>query len=134
VREKLKEICGVRARFRGRFQRFGEAVVRFRLNGRLRSKPVRTLVLTDLTDDRDRPLSDHLWFRVGKQFDALNLRPGDRVEFTATVEKYEKRRRDEYGDGYYIIEDYCLKRPCKMVKLGVHDEEGKGLLFADLKI
>lgn len=133
MRERLKEINGVRARFRGTFDRYGTAVVRFRIRGRMCSKTVTTLVLTDVTDAAGNILTDHLWFRLGKQFGNLDLHHGDRVEFTATVEKYHKRQRDEYDGDYYLIEDYCLKRPAKMFKLGVHDKQGRGLLFRDLK-
>ena len=33
--------------------------------------------------------------KVGKQFEGLKLAPSNRAEFTARVEKYFKRRRDE---------------------------------------
>ncbi|HEX8177884.1 MAG TPA: hypothetical protein VF543_22535 [Pyrinomonadaceae bacterium] len=133
MREELKKIAGLRSRFRGTFSRFGSAVVRFRINGRRCSKEVVTLVLVDVTDSRGNLLTDHLWFKMGKQFEELELKPGDRVEFTARVDKYTKRRRDEYDGESYLVDDYCLKRPTKMVKLGVHDEKGTGLLFRDLR-
>lgn len=118
-------------RFRGTFARFGRAVVRYRFAGKLRTKEVVTLVLTNVTDDCNRPLTDHLWFKCGKQFAALNLQPGERVEFTARVERYYKRRRDEFDGESYLEGDYCLKRPTNMMKLGAHDSAGNGLLFVD---
>jgi hypothetical protein len=133
MREELKRIVGVRARFRGTFERYGSAIVRFSIRGRMRSHPVKTLILLDVTDARGNLLTDHLWFRCGKQFNELQLQRGDRVEFTATVERYVKRTRDEYDGGFYLEGDYCLKRPARMFKLGVHDEKGRGLLFADLE-
>lgn len=129
MRERLAAIAGLRTRFRGRFVRFGTATVKFWLNGDRRSKEVSTLVLEEITDDRGNPLTDHLWFKVGKQFESLDLQPGDRIEFTARVESYRKRARDD--EGSYLAFDYCLKRPTNMVKLGVHDGAGRGLLFAD---
>lgn len=132
MREELKKLEGVRTRFRGTFSRYGSACERFRIEGRICTKEVRTLVLLDVTDERGNLLTDHLWFKCGKQFEGLNLQDGDRVEFTARVEKYHKRVRDDFDDDVYLIDDYCLKRPTKMVKLGVMAQEGNGLLFADM--
>ena len=119
MRERLAAIAGVRSRFRGRFERWGSASVRFRINGRRCIKEVKTLVLVNVTDTKGNELTDHLWFKCGKQFEDLELSPGDQVEFAATVEKYFKRRRDELDGETYFEGDFCLKRPAKMVKLDV---------------
>lgn len=63
MREKLKEINGVRARFRGRFERFGSRT----------------------SSGYVKEMTDHVWLNLTPTVKALNLQPGDRIEFDARV-------------------------------------------------
>ncbi len=117
MREKLAAISNVRARFRGRFERFGHRTS----SGYVK----RMALLVEVTDSRGREMCDHVWLNLTKQVEALDLKPGDRIEFDARVRPYVK--------GYYDDRrrDYRLSNPTNFVKLGAHDAEGRGLLFDD---
>lgn len=57
------------------------------------------LLFVNVCDSHGVEVTDHLWFDVAKCWEALKLKPGDRVEFTARVREYWKgyhdnRRRD----------------------------------------
>ncbi len=117
MREKLKEINGTRARFRGTFDSFGERTSAGYV------KPM--ALLKNITDERGREMCDHLWLNLTASVEALDLKYGDRIEFDARVRPYVK--------GYYDNRqrDYRLSHPTRFTKLGVHDARGRGLLFAD---
>lgn len=117
MRERLKELCGVRARFRGTFQKFGQRTS----HGYV--KPMALLV--DLTDARGNEMCDHLWLNLTPTVERLDLQPGDRIEFDARVARYVKG----YHDDRRV--DYKLNNPTNFVKLGSHDDAGNGLLFTD---
>ena len=116
MRERLKAIDGVRARFRGTFEKFGERTS----HGYVK----RMALLVDVTDARGEEMCDHVWLNLTAQVERLDLKPGDRIEFDARAKPYLK--------GY--IEktvDYRLSNPTNFVKLGSHDAGGNGLLFTD---
>ena len=117
MREKLKEINGVRSRFRGRFALFGTRTS----GGYLKHMAL----LRDITDDRGRELTDHVWLNLTVQIKRLDLQPGDRIEFDARVRPYVKG----FHDNRRL--DYRLSHPTNFIKLGVHDAKGNGLLFRD---
>lgn len=107
MRDKLRAIEGQRARYRATFDQF---------NSRTSfGYEVKTLLLRDVTDVHGREICDHIWFRRGKQFDNLNLQPGDRVEFQARADSYRKG----YGSREEKQLDYCLKNPTKVCRLAV---------------
>ncbi len=117
MREKLKAINGVRARFRGTFDRFGERTS----GGYIK----RMVLLKTITDARGNEMCDHLWLNLTVQVKRLTLVPGDRIEFDARVCPYTK--------GYYDNRqcDYRLSHPTNFTKIGTHDAAGNGLLFRD---
>lgn len=117
MRERLKQIDGVRARFRGTFREFGERTS----HGYV--KPMALLV--NVTDARGEEMCDHLWLNLTAQVRRLDLKPGDRIEFDARVRPYTK--------GYYDNRrrDYRLSHPTNFTKLGTHDARGNGVLFGD---
>ncbi|HEX8653062.1 MAG TPA: hypothetical protein VF708_19755 [Pyrinomonadaceae bacterium] len=117
MREKLREINGVRARFRGRFSRFGQ-----RTSG---GYVKHMALLVCVTDAKGNEMTDHLWLNLTERVKALDLKPGDVIEFDARVRDYTK--------GYYDNRrrDYKLNNPTNFVKIGVHDDRGRGLLFPD---
>ena len=117
MREKLREIAGTRARFRGRFERFGTRTS----FGYVK----RMALLLNVTDVRGNEMTDHLWLNLSKGVEALELKPGEVVEFDARVKPYTKGYHDNRR------RDYKLNNPTHFVKLGVHDDKGRGLLFAD---
>jgi signal peptidase I len=117
MRERLKAIVGVRARFRGTFSKFGERTS----HGYVK----RMALLVDVTDSRGREMCDHLWLNLTPTVERLALQPGDVIEFDARVRPYVK--------GYYTDRrrDYKLNNPTNFLKLGAHDARGNGPLFRD---
>lgn len=122
MRGKLKDIENCRQRFIGTFGRYGS-------KKGYKSRPVKTLLFTQITDTKGKEISDHIWFTTGKQFESLNLQPGDKISFDARVKEYTKgykgRRENEY-DSKPIEKDYKLSHPNNIVK---HIEAKTGLLF-----
>jgi len=107
MRTLLKQLGrGERHTFQATFERFGER------RGYL-GFPQRTLLFRNIIHKQTgEVVSDHLWFKDGKQFSKLQLINGCSVEFDARVGMYEKdyRRRlaEEKGEAYSSI-DYQLK-------------------------
>jgi hypothetical protein len=117
VRERLQQIEGARARFRGTFERFGE-----RTSG---GYVKRMALLKNVTDARGEEMCDHIWLNLTLRVAALDLKPGDQIEFAARVRPYVK--------GYYDNRrrDYRLSHPNNFTKLGACDSQGEGMLFRD---
>jgi hypothetical protein len=116
LREKLQAIDGKRARYRAVFDHFHSRTSH--------GFEVKSLIVRDVTDAAGNPVCDHLWFRRGKQFNDLQLQPGDRIEFEA--------RADSYRKGYIEKQlDYCLKNPTKVCRLATPNSMTANLpLFA----
>jgi hypothetical protein len=52
----------------------------------------RTILLTNVEACEDAMVrTDHAWLKIGKQFDSLSLKSGDRVQFNARVKWYRKQ-------------------------------------------
>jgi hypothetical protein len=115
MRQELRERCGLRGRFSGTFRRFGKKTG-------YKGVPVQTALLVDIRDAAGQPLSDHLWFTVGKRIASLALSPGDVVVFEARVIAYTKgyqgRRAEEEWEweAHPVQRDYRLAFPTKMRK------------------
>ena len=109
VREELEKRFGRRERFSGTFKRFGSKTG---YEGRIE----KTVLLVDIKDKDERIVSDHLWFRLTKGFEALNLQVGDTVMFDARVSNYVKGyvRESEFIDERTV--DYKLNYPTKIQK------------------
>lgn len=118
MREDLAKLCGVRRRFEGVFERFGKKTGYKEI--------LTTILLRDVKDvSSGKIVTDHLWFTMGKRFEALRLVKGDVVRFTARVTEYEKgykgrRNEDDYDDydSKPVEVDYRLSFPTKFVKMG----------------
>jgi hypothetical protein len=85
TRDELKKINNARRVFRGTFSGFGRK--------KRAQELVWTIILKNITDKDGNILTDHLWFNLNKEFDKLNLREGDRIEFSARVVEYVKGKR-----------------------------------------
>jgi hypothetical protein len=114
MREQLAKLHGARRRFQGVFVRFGQK------SGYKR--PLTTILLKDIVDVASgKPVADHLWFTMGKQFEQLELTVGDVVRFNARVTAYEKGykgRQDEDDYDYKPIQrDYRLSFPTQFIKM-----------------
>jgi len=108
MRKKLKQINGERRTFRGTFECFGTK------NG-WKGEIVPTVLLVNITTPDGELLADHLWFNLTKQFKALDLQPGDMIEFDARVKPYTKGYFGRREDVYKPIEtDYKLSHPTKV--------------------
>jgi hypothetical protein len=64
-------------------------------------------------------MTDHLWFIVRKTFEALNLEPGDAIEFDAMATPYKKGYRGHRDDPELPPPsvDYRLSFPTKVRKI-----------------
>jgi len=114
MREELAKLHGKRRRFQGVFVRFGQK------SGY--KYPLTTILLKDVVDVASGKLvTDHLWFTMGKQFEALELKEGDVVHFNARVTEYEKGyrgRQDEDDYDYKPVQiDYRLSFPTQFMKV-----------------
>jgi len=114
MRKPLQSLNGQRLTIHATISRFG-------------TKPgwhgatLSTVLLLDVRRSTDNtPLTDHLWFTCGKQFAALHLQPGDRIQLDARVTPYEKgyhgRRAEATGEAWSAL-DYRLERPTRIHKL-----------------
>lgn len=121
MRAELKKINGTRQRFIGTFVLFGQ---KSGYKGRIEM----TLLFENVCDRSGQQYTDHIWFTSGKQFEALDLKPGDKICFDARVKAYTKGykgHREDY-DTNPISTDYKLSHPNNIVK---HIEGKQSQLF-----
>ncbi|MEP7293466.1 MAG: hypothetical protein ABI835_16900 [Chloroflexota bacterium] len=112
MRTELEKINERRTRFSATFERRG-------LKSAYRGLPTVTLLFTGVTDAQGKPVCDHLWLNLTKAFAALDLQPGDRIEFHARVKQYQKGyrgRREDVLDAP-IETDYKLSHPTQIRKV-----------------
>ena len=78
-----------------------------------------TIIWKDVKDETGQIVADHLWSNMTKAFKQADLKPGDLVEFRATVKKYPKGYRGRREDVFDkpIRADYHLSRPTNIRKL-----------------
>lgn len=109
MRKQLSTINNTRQKFTGTFERFGE---KSGWQGNIDF----TLLLTDVKDQEGKLMTEHLWFNLTKQFNALKLQEGDVVEFHARVKRYFKGYRGYREDIYDkpVETDYKLSHPTKI--------------------
>jgi hypothetical protein len=100
TRKVLAAHNGERSSYRGRFERFG--VVPSSQGRRV------TLVLCDIVDSNGAPVCDHIWLNLTLALRALDLFPGDIIQFDGRVEAYHKRGQRK---------DYKLTRPTHVSKV-----------------
>lgn len=100
-----------REKFKAIFKRFG---IRSGYKG-----DIRTILLTDVVDQLHNLVADHLWIDCGKQFDKLNLKEDDMVQFFARPKIYQKGYEgyNEFGEKGFAKIDYGLCYPSKVSKL-----------------
>ncbi len=114
VRFQLRSLQGCRFRCRATVGRFGEKRA-------FRGPPQKTVLLLDVVQTRTgQKLTDHVWFTVGKWMTAANVRPGDVIEFDATVGTYIKGyqgHREDVEDAPPVRQDWRLERPTRVVNL-----------------
>lgn len=95
MREALKQINKVRARFRATVSGFGQR------SSYGHPKPM--VLLVNVRDEHGRQMTDHVWFDRRKWVDDLNLQPGDEIEFDARVGSYSKGYADERRIDYKLM-------------------------------
>lgn len=109
MRKLEKLLDGKRHTFTATFQRFG---MKHGYKG-----PVKTLVVTDVCCEGET-LADYLWFTCGKSFEKLKLKEGDKIQFDARVDWYERGYFGNREDVYCpTSEDVKLVYPTKLIKL-----------------
>lgn len=116
IREELKKLNGQRRTFAATFERFGTKPGWN--TGYRQPPPVKTALLLHIIDVKTGgEVTDHLWFSVGKRFDALDLHRGDKVQFDARVSTYHKFHRAEFNDEEnFHYTDYKLSFPTQCKK------------------
>lgn len=82
MREVLAQRAGLRGRFSATFERPGSRT------SHGYDKPM--FLFLDVRDENGTEVTDHIWFDKAKIWDALALKPGDRVQFEARVATYWK--------------------------------------------
>lgn len=111
MRTTLATREGERARFHGTFERFGT-------KRGWQGATLQTVLLKDIHDATGQRVCDHLWCNLTRAFAALDLHPGDLVQFDARVREYVKGyfgRRDEVWKPAEV--DYKLSHPTRVVKV-----------------
>lgn len=84
-------------------------------------KPIPTVLIKDIRDRTTGALmADHLWFKLTKGFQALNLQANDIVSFRGRAQIYMKGYKGNRDDveGNPIKLDFMLARPTKIQKIG----------------
>jgi hypothetical protein len=112
MRKQLRNIDGQRKEFTGHFERYG-------VKPGWKGVPKDTILLTDIRDENNKIVTNHLWFNRTKGFDSLGeLKYGDKIKFHARVTLYTKGHfgRNEYVFKY-LDYDYKLSHPTKIKKL-----------------
>lgn len=104
MRAKLAGIEGVRTEFTGTFTRYGSKTA-------FRGPPLKTVLLCDVRDAAGAVATDHLWFNFTKEFERLDLQPGERVKFAARSKAYWKGYQ---GEGEGQSRDFKLSHPTKI--------------------
>lgn len=79
-----------------------------------------TIVLKNITDKDGNLITDHLWLNLTKEFDKLNVREGDRLEFSARVVEYYKNKHGSSSE-----KDYKLEKLVGVKKLTHTEDENK---------
>ncbi len=110
MREQLKEINKVRARFRATVAGFAMRTSH--------GHPKPMVLLVDVRDAKHgHVLTDHVHFDRRKWVDVLELKPGDEIEFDARVGSYVKGYADERR------QDYKLNHPTRIIKRSADPNE-----------
>jgi len=111
MRQTLATRDGERAPFQGTFERFGTKIG-------WQGRTLKTVLLKNICDETGKPICDHLWFNLTRAFAALNLQPGDVVQFDARVQEYVKGYVGRRWDVWKPIEvDYKLSHPTRVKKV-----------------
>ena len=103
---------------------FTATFVRFGTKRGFRGREVKTILLSNV-QFFDNEVTDHLWFTCGKQFEELNLVPGDTIEFDARVSSYIKGYRGYREDVWdkSISKDWRLSFPTSVHKTIENNED-----------
>src|SRR5437867_3718225 len=106
MRERLAALEGKRAVFRATFKRLGA-------KPSYRGPAIVTLLFVNVRGTAGELVTDHLWFTMCKQWQALDLQSGDEVEFSARGRRYMKgyRGRRDDDDLPSVSEDFKLAWP-----------------------
>jgi hypothetical protein len=113
MRDNFAQAEGRRGTFTATFKRFGSK--------RGFKWPIKTVLLTNVSDNSGKVTADHLWFTCGKQFSRLNLIEGDRVQFVGRITSYQKGYagycEGDYEDRAPVSTDYKISFPTQVRNL-----------------
>ncbi len=115
MRDGLKALENKRTHFKGTFLRFG---TKSGWNHPVQTILLKDIFLADSAGNEIKQVSDHLWFTLGKRFEALKLVEGDKVLFDGRVSEYFKGYRG-YRDDVYdspMERDFKISYPTNLRK------------------
>ena len=105
MRKDLKSLEGIRGSFTATISRIGK-------KNNFRGAPSETVLFTDVRNEQGEPVTDHIWFTVGKKLAGVFANVGKKVSFEARVTGYTKGFK---GKGLEILkareEDFRLSNP-----------------------
>ncbi len=84
-RAKLAPFAGKRTMFEGVFVRYGASDP---LN--MYDRQMDNILLRRLSDEEGNHLVEHIWCKTNKNIDGLELKGGERIRFSARVDRCEK--------------------------------------------
>lgn len=124
MREKLKNIEGVRKRFIATFVRYGTKPA-------YKGYPIVTLLFENVRDKFGEVYCDHIWFSTNLTFEKYSFTEGDNIVFDARVKTYIKGYRGNNFDNDFpkpISKDYKLSHPNNIVWHGANENVQLSLL------
>lgn len=103
MRNKLKAFEDIRFTYIATFERYGKNIVS--------GIEYPTMLFTNLKNSFGDYICDHIWTREVKKFKSLNLKPGDKVIFSAQTKKYKRG----YKGSNPLPRDYKLSYDYKLI-------------------
>ena len=111
MREALGELEGSRKRFTATIARIGK-------KNNFKGPPSETVLLRDVRDEQGAPVTDHVWFVIGKTLSGVFHHVGKKISFEARVASYTKGHK---GRGLQQLkpqeQDFRLSNPTKVTIL-----------------
>lgn len=95
TRPELGALNGKKSLFFATFEKFGWRKFQGRFVGK-------TLLFVHVKDKGMNEVADHLWFKMGRGFEKLNLKKGDQITFHARVDSYARGGRDSNDFDFHL--------------------------------
>jgi hypothetical protein len=111
MRKELGKIEGTRTKFTATISKFGK-------KNNYRGLPSDTVLFTDVKNEKEEIIADHIWFVIGKTLSCVMDNLGKQVSFDARVKSYVKGYKGYREDVYRETKaDYRLSNPTNITIL-----------------